>query len=202
MTDNGTFVINGTERVIVSQLHRSPGVIFDHDGGKTHASRKLLFSARVIPYRGSWLDMEFDPKDLLYIRIDRRRKLPATIILRALGYSTEEILAMFFENDSVAIGEDSCNIALVPERLRGQQLEFELKGPKGKVLVEAERRITARHTRELEKAGVSEIEVPNEYIIGRTLARNIIDTETGEMHAEANQEITAELLQSITRRLV
>ena len=197
MTDNGTFVINGTERVIVSQLHRSPGVIFDHDGGKTHASRKLLFSARVIPYRGSWLDMEFDPKDLLYIRIDRRRKLPATIILRALGYSTEEILAMFFENDSVAIGEDSCNIALVPERLRGQQLEFELKGPKGKVLVEAERRITARHTRELEKAGVSEIEVPNEYIIGRTLARNIIDTETGEMHAEANQEITAELLQAL-----
>ena len=197
MTDNGTFVINGTERVIVSQLHRSPGVIFDHDGGKTHASRKLLFSARVIPYRGSWLDMEFDPKDLLYIRIDRRRKLPATIILRALGYSTEEILAMFYENDVVAIGEESCNIALVPERLRGQQLEFDLKGPKGKVLVEAERRITARHTRELEKAGMSEIEVPNEYIIGRTIARDIVDTETGEMHAEANQEITPELLEAL-----
>ena len=197
MTDNGTFVINGTERVIVSQLHRSPGVIFDHDGGKTHASRKLLFSARVIPYRGSWLDMEFDPKDLLYIRIDRRRKLPATIILRALGFSTEEILAMFFENDLVRLGEENCSMQLVPERLRGQQLEFDLKGPKGKVIVEAERRITARHTRELEKAGLSEIEVPNEFIIGRTLAKSVIDTETGEMLAEANDEITAELLEAL-----
>ena len=197
MTDNGTFVINGTERVIVSQLHRSPGVIFDHDGGKTHASSKLLFSARVIPYRGSWLDMEFDPKDLLYIRIDRRRKLPATIILRALGYDTEEILAMFYENDVISLGEESCMIDLVPERLRGQQLEFDLKGPKGKVLVEAEKRITARHTRELEKAGMSEIEVPDLYIIGRTLARNIIDQETGELLAEANQEITPEVMEAM-----
>ena len=197
MTDNGTFVINGTERVIVSQLHRSPGVIFDHDGGKTHASSKLLFSARVIPYRGSWLDMEFDPKDLLYIRIDRRRKLPATIILRALGYDTEEILAMFYENDVISLGEESCMIDLVPERLRGQQLEFDLKGPKGKVLVEAEKRITARHTRELEKAGMSEIEVPDLYIMGRTLARNIIDQETGELLAEANQEITPELMEAL-----
>ncbi len=197
MTDNGTFVINGTERVIVSQLHRSPGVIFDHDGGKTHASRKLLFSARVIPYRGSWLDMEFDPKDLLYIRIDRRRKLPASIILRALGYDTEEILAMFFENDAISIAEESCKMELVPERLRGQQLEFELKGPKGKVLVEAEKRITARHTRELEKAGMTEFEVPDEYIIGRTLAKNIVNTETGELIAEANDEITAELMESL-----
>ena len=197
MTENGTFIINGTERVIVSQLHRSPGVIFDHDGGKTHASRKLLFSARVIPYRGSWLDMEFDPRDLLYIRIDRRRKLPATIILRALGYSTEEILAMFFENDHVTIGEEGCSIQLVPERLRGQQLEFDLKGPKGKVIVEAERRITARHTRELEKAGLNEIEVPNEYIIGRTLAKPAVNTDTGELLAEANDEITKELLEAL-----
>jgi DNA-directed RNA polymerase subunit beta len=197
MTDNGTFVINGTERVIVSQLHRSPGVIFDHDGGKTHASSKLLFSARVIPYRGSWLDMEFDPKDLLYIRIDRRRKLPATIILRALGYDTEEILAMFYENDAISLGEESCMIDLVPERLRGQQLEFDLKGPKGKILVEAEKRITARHTRELEKAGMSEIEVPNEFIVGRTLSKNIIDQETGELLAESNQEITEELLEAL-----
>ncbi len=197
MTDNGTFVINGTERVIVSQLHRSPGVIFDHDGGKTHASSKLLFSARVIPYRGSWLDMEFDPKDLLYIRIDRRRKLPATIILRALGYDTEEILAMFYENDVISLGEESCMIELVPERLRGQQLEFDLKGPKGKILVEAEKRITARHTRELEKAGMNEIEVPDVYIVGRTLSKNIIDQETGELFAESNQEITAELLEAL-----
>jgi len=202
MTDNGTFVINGTERVIVSQLHRSPGVIFDHDGGKTHASRKLLFSARVIPYRGSWLDMEFDPKDLLYIRIDRRRKLPASIVLRALGYDTEEILAMFFENDAISIGEESCKIELVPERLRGQQLEFDLKGAKGKVLVEAEKRITARHTRELEKAGMSEFEVPDEYIIGRTLAKNIVNTETGELIAEANDEITVELMETLRENSV
>ncbi len=197
MTDNGTFVINGTERVIVSQLHRSPGVIFDHDGGKTHASRKLLFTARVIPYRGSWLDMEFDPKDLLYIRIDRRRKLPATIMLRALGYSSEEILAMFFENDRISIDQEDCKIDLVPERLRGQQLEFDLKGPKGKVLVEAEKRITARHTREMEKAGLSEIVVPNEFVVGRTLAKNIINTETGELLAEANDEITVEILEML-----
>ena len=197
MTDNGTFIINGTERVIVSQLHRSPGVIFDHDGGKTHASRKLLFSARVIPYRGSWLDMEFDPRDLLYIRIDRRRKLPATIILRALGYSTEDILSMFFENDHVTVGEEGCSMKLVPERLRGQQLEFDLRGPNGKIIVEAEKRITARHTRDLEKAGLKEIEVPNEYIVGRTLAKPVINTDTGELLAEANDEITLEKLQAL-----
>ncbi len=194
MTDHGTFVINGTERVIVSQLHRSPGVIFDHDGGKTHASRKLLFSARIIPYRGSWLDMEFDPKDLLYIRIDRRRKLPATIILRALGYSTEEILGMFYENDVITLHADSCSIKLVPERLRGQQLEFPIKASKGRVIVEAEKRITAKHTRELEKAGLNQIAVPDEYILGRALATPIADVETGELLYDANTEITADIL--------
>ena len=198
MTEHGTFVINGTERVIVSQLHRSPGVIFDHDGGKTHASRKLLFSARVIPYRGSWLDLEFDPKDMLYVRIDRRRKLPATIMLRALGYSTEEILSMFFENDHITVGAKSCSMVLVPERLRGQQLEFDLKRPKGnKVLVEAGRRITARHVKELEKAGIKKIDVPTEFIIGRTLARAIVDTESGELLADANTEITEKLLENL-----
>ena len=198
MTDNGTFVINGTERVIVSQLHRSPGVIFDHDGGKTHASRKLLFSARVIPYRGSWLDMEFDPKDLLYIRIDRRRKLPATIMLRALGYSTEEMLSMFFENDHITLKEEGATVELVPERLRGQRLDFDLKGPKGKVLVEADKRITTRHIRELENAGINDIEVPIEFVLGRTLAKDIVDTDTGELLFEANQEITQEILDSLT----
>jgi len=202
MTDNGTFVINGTERVIVSQLHRSPGVIFDHDGGKSHASRKLLFSARIIPYRGSWLDMEFDPKDLLYIRIDRRRKLPATIILRALGYSTEEILSMSFENDTFYLEKEGATLELVPERLRGQQLEFDLKGAKGKVLVEAERRITARHIKELEKSGINQIEVPREFIIGRTLAKDVIDTETGELLVEANQEITQEVLDTLNENQV
>ena len=196
MTEHGTFVVNGTERVIVSQLHRSPGVIFDHDGGKTHASRKLLFSARVIPYRGSWLDLEFDPKDLLYVRIDRRRKLPATVLLRALGYSTEDILSMFFENDHITLGAEAegCSMVLVPERLRGQQLDFPLKGPKGKVLVEAERRITARHIKELEKAGVKTIEVPDEFVVGRTLARAIVDHETGELLADANSEISEKIL--------
>ena len=195
MTDNGTFVINGTERVIVSQLHRSPGVIFDHDGGKTHASRKLLFTARIIPYRGSWLDLEFDPKDLLYVRIDRRRKLPATIVLRALGYTTADILAMFFENDHITLGADSCSMELVPERLRGQQLAFDLKRPKGKALVEAGRRITARHIAEMEKASIKNIEVPGEFIIGRTLARDIIDLETGELLFDANTEITEHVME-------
>lgn len=202
MTDHGTFVINGTERVIVSQLHRSPGVIFDHDGGKTHASRKLLFSARVIPYRGSWLDLEFAPKDLLYVRIDRRRKLPATIVLRALGYSTAEILSMFFENDHITLGENSCSMKLVPERLRGQQLAFDLKRPRGKVLVEAERRITARHIAELEKAGIKRIEVPREFIVGRTLARDIIDHETGELLFDANTEITEQVLDGLRQHEV
>jgi len=198
MTGNGTFVINGSERVVVSQLHRSPGVIFDHDSGKTHASRKLLFSARVIPYRGSWLDFEFDPKDLLYVRIDRRRKLPATIVLRALGYSTGEILEMFFENDRITVGEDGrCSIKLVAERLRGQQLEFDLTDAKGGVLVEAERRITARHIRELKKADIESVDVPQEFITGRTLARDIIDTDSGELLAAANAEVSADMLDAL-----
>ena len=126
MTDNGTFVINGTERVVVAQLHRSPGVFFDHDRGKTHSSGKLLFSSRVIPYRGSWLDFEFDPKDLLFIRIDRRRKLAATILLRALGYTTQEILEMFFNNDTFNISEKEVTMNLVASRLRGEQLSFDI----------------------------------------------------------------------------
>jgi len=199
MTDNGTFVINGAERVVVSQLHRSPGVIFDHDGGKTHASRKLLFSARVIPYRGSWLDFEFDPKDLLYVRIDRRRKLPATVMLRAMGYSTDEILEMFFENDHIALGADSdrCSMRLVADRLRGQQLEFDIKDAEGNIIVEAEKRVTARHIRELKKAGVESIDAPQEFIVGRTLARDIIDTDSGELLAAANAEVTLELLEAL-----
>ena len=202
MTDNGTFVINGTERVIVSQLHRSPGVIFDHDGGKTHASRKLLFSSRIIPYRGSWLDLEFDPKDLLYVRIDRRRKLHATIVLRALGYSTEEILAMFFENDNITVAADKCTMQLVPERLRGQQLEFDIKDADGKVIVEAERRIATRHIRELEAAGIEHIIVPREFIVGRTLARDIINKDTGEVLYDANSEISDEVFDELCEREV
>ena len=199
ITDNGTFIVNGTERVVVSQLHRSPGVIFDHDGGKTHASGKLLFSARIIPYRGSWLDMEFDPKDLLYIRIDRRRKLPATIMLRALDYSTEDMLAMFFENDTVTLTESGVTMQLAPERLRGQRLDFDLCDANGKTLVEAGRRIATRHIRQLEDSGVSEIEVPVDFIVGRTLARDIVNTETGELLAEANTQIVNKLLDTFRK---
>ena len=192
MTDNGTFIINGTERVIVSQLHRSPGVFFDHDKGKTHSSGKLLFSARVIPYRGSWLDFEFDPKDSVFVRIDRRRKLPATILLRALGYETAEILDLFFEKDTFTLTKKKIELALVPSRLRGDTAGFDIKAGR-KVIVEAGKRITARHIRQLEEAGVQKLEVSGDFLVGRTLADDVVDPETGELLAKANDEITEEL---------
>ena len=197
MTEKGTFVINGTERVIVSQLHRSPGVFFDHDKGKTHSSGKLLFNARVIPYRGSWLDFEYDQKDLLFVRIDRRRKLPATIVLRALDYSTEEILALFFETDHIQLQSEGATISLVADRLRGQELEFDIVNARGTVIIEAEKRLTARHIRELEKADLEEIKVPDSFLLGRSLSRDQVDTSTGELLASANDQITTELLESL-----
>ena len=193
MTDNGTFVINGTERVIVSQLHRSPGVFFDHDKGKTHSSGKLLYHAQVIPYRGSWLDFEFDPKDTVHVRIDRRRKLPATVILHALGFSDIEILEMFFDNDDFTLGEESAELKLVPERLRGDTAGYDIK-IKTKLLVEKGRRITARHIKELDKAGVKTLTVPLEYLVGKALAVAVVDTDSGEIIADTNEEITEELL--------
>ena len=196
MTDNGTFVINGTERVIVSQLHRSPGVFFDHDKGKTHSSGKLLFSARVIPYRGSWLDMEFDPKDSLFVRIDRRRKLPATILLRALGYDNEQMLDIFFETNKFHLGKKEIKLDLVPERLRGETTTFDIKA-KTRVVVAEGRRVTARHINELDKAGVKSLVVPEEYLYGKILSHNIVDKETGEIIANANDEITEELLTAL-----
>ncbi len=199
MTDNGTFIINGTERVIVSQLHRSPGVFFDHDKGKTHSSGKLLFSARVIPYRGSWLDFEFDPKDLVYVRIDRRRKLPATILLHALGYETEEILETFFENDTFTLGAKKIQLDLVPARLRGETATFDILAKK-EVVVETGKRIAARHIKQLEKAGIKKLEVPREYLIGKTLAHNIVDIETGELIASANDELTEELVDTLVEK--
>ncbi|EGV31845.1 DNA-directed RNA polymerase subunit beta [Thiorhodococcus drewsii AZ1] len=199
MTETGTFIINGTERVIVSQLHRSPGVFFDHDKGKTHSSGKLLFSARVIPYRGSWLDFEFDPKDNVFVRIDRRRKLPATVLLRALGYSVEEILARFFETDTFRIQGRTVTLDLVPERLRGETVGFDVKIG-DEVLVESGRRVTARHIRELQKAGVERLEVPAEFLLGRILSQAQIDTETGEVFAEANEPITPELLETLFQK--
>jgi DNA-directed RNA polymerase subunit beta len=197
MTENGTFVINGTERVIVSQLHRSPGVFFDHDKGKTHSSGKLLYSARIIPYRGSWLDFEFDPKDQVFVRIDRRRKLPATVLLRALGYSSEEILDMFFDvNEFQLNNANTFTMALIPERLRGDVASFDIKIGK-KVIVEQGRRITARHIRELEKADMKELEIPAEYLFGRSLAKNFVDEKTGEVLVECNTELTPDILKTM-----
>ena len=202
MTENGTFVINGTERVIVSQLHRSPGVFFDHDKGKTHSSGKLLYSARVIPYRGSWLDFEFDPKDQVFARIDRRRKLPATVLMRALGYDSEEILAMFYETTSFQLGEEnSATMTLVPKRLQGDMAAFDIMAD-DKLLVERGRRITARHIRQLDEAGVQYLAVPDEYLLGRRLAKNVIDTETGEVLVDCNVEITEELLATLREKQI
>ena len=196
MTDHGTFVINGTERVIVSQLHRSPGVFFDHDKGKTHSSGKLLFSARVIPYRGSWLDMEFDPKDCVFARIDRRRKLPVTIILRALGMNNEEMLDLFFENNDFYLSDKDVKMGLVPERWRGETATFDIKLGR-KLIVEEGKRITAKHVRDMSKSTVDKLVVPNDYLIGKILAHDIVDTETGELLAAANAELTEELVEQL-----
>ena len=194
MTDNGTFVINGVERVIVSQLHRSPGVFFDHDKGKTHSSGKLLYSARVIPYRGSWLDFEFDPKDLVYVRIDRRRKLPATVLLRAIGLTSEQMLEMFFDTNTFEIKNQNYSLRLVPERLRGEIAAFDIKDQKGKIIVEQGRRITMRHIKKLEDSGIEKLACPKEYLVGRVLAKDLISKETGEIVIDCNTEITEEIL--------
>jgi DNA-directed RNA polymerase subunit beta len=196
MTENGSFVINGTERVVVNQLHRSPGVFFDHDKGKTHSSGKVLYSARIIPYRGSWLDFEFDPKDNLYCRIDRRRKIPATIILKAMDMGTEEILQNFYEVDTVQIEKAGISIELIPSRLRGQTLPVDLK-IKSKVVVEANKRITARHVRELEQAKMSSLKVEDDFLIGKVLAKDIFNQETGEVLVSANTEIDQSIIEAI-----
>ena len=202
MTESGTFVINGTERVVVSQLHRSPGVFFDHDRGKTHSSGKLLYSARVIPYRGSWLDFEFDPKDMVYVRIDRRRKLPATVLLRALGFNSQEILGMFYESNSFKIKkgrEPSVALKLVPARLRGEVLTFPVKDKKGKIIVEEGRRITSRHIRLMETAKLTELVVSSDFIVGASLAQDIVDAKTGELLYACNSEITEELIEQFLK---
>lgn len=194
MTPSGSFVINGTERVIVSQLHRSPGVFFEHDRGKTHASGKLLFSARIIPYRGSWLDFEFDPKDLLYFRIDRRRKMPVTILLRALGYSDSEMLNMFYDCETYYLAKDSVQTDLVVDRLRGETAKFDIVDNDGNVLVSAGKQINGKVIREIQKAGLTRLTIDAEILLGKTLANDIIVPDTGEVLAAANSEITEELL--------
>ena len=196
MTENGSFVINGTERVVVNQLHRSPGVFYDHDKGKTHSSGKVLYSARIIPYRGSWLDFEFDPKDNLFCRIDRRRKIPATIILKALDMGTEEILQNFYEIDNVHVEKEGISIELIPSRLRGQTLPVDLK-IKTKVIVEANKRITARHVRELEQANISSLKVADDFLIGKVLAKDVFNQETGEVIIPANTEIDVTVIEAL-----
>ena len=194
MTPSGSFIINGTERVIVSQLHRSPGVFFEHDRGKSHSSGKLLFSARIIPYRGSWLDFEFDPKDLLYFRIDRRRKMPVTILLKALGFTPEQILDMFYDRESYHLSKDGVHTDLIPARLRGETAKFDLVDKDGKVLVQKGKRINAKNIRDIIAADIKWLEVEPESLIGKVLAANVVVPDTGEILAKSNDEITEELL--------
>ena len=207
MTDNGTFVINGTERVIVSQLHRSPGVFFDHDKGKSHSSGKLLFSARIIPYRGSWMDFEFDVKDVLYARIDRRRKLPATILLRALFDDpnpndpaarsvNERILELFFETNTVAVSGEQFTLDLIPERLQGETASFDIAIGE-RVVVKMGERIKQKHVRDLKKAAMTRLPVPSDYLVGKILAHDLSDPDTGELLGLANDELSAEKLEKI-----
>jgi DNA-directed RNA polymerase subunit beta len=200
MTENGTFIVNGTERVIVSQMHRSPGVFFDHDKGKSHSSGKLLFSARVIPYRGSWLDFEFDPKDCIFTRIDRRRKLPVTILLRALGMHTQEILETFFEFTSITLRKKDIKVEVVPERMRGESALTDITTSKDELIVAAGKRITMRHVKQMQEAKVKALELPYDYLIGRIIARDIVDEDSGEVLFDANTEITEELLESLRER--
>ena len=199
MTDTGSFVINGTERVIVSQLHRSPGVFFEHDRGKTHSSGKLLFSARIIPYRGSWLDFEFDPKDCLYFRIDRRRKMPVTTLLKAIGCTSEQILKEFFIFDCFNFSDKGIRFELVPERLRGEVASFDILAKGKKIIVQKDKRITAKHIREMQEAKIDQLDVPEDFLLGRILAQNIVDKETGEVVALANDEITEEVLAKLQK---
>ncbi|MDP5238280.1 DNA-directed RNA polymerase subunit beta [Uliginosibacterium sp. 31-16] len=198
MTTTGSFVINGTERVIVSQLHRSPGVFFEHDRGKTHSSGKLLFSARIIPYRGSWLDLEFDPKDLLFFRVDRRRKMPVTILLKAIGMSNEEILATFHDFETFEFSGNDIRFEVVPDRLRGEVARFDIADAKGNLIVGKDKRINAKHARDIAAAGITSVVVPEDFVLGRALAHDVVDPETGEVLSRANDELTEDLIAKLS----
>ena len=204
MTNHGTFMVNGTERVIVSQLHRSPGVFFDHDKGKTHASGKLLYSARVIPYRGSWIDFEFDPKDILYVRIDRRRKFHATVLLRALGMSTEELLNYFYRRDTIFLNsteEQTPAQAFLPDHLLGLRATQDVRNPEtGDVLVKEGRKFTRAALRQLEAAGLKQIPISLEELLGRVAAHDIVDPATQEVLLQCNEEIAQEDLDLLLER--
>ncbi len=202
MTDNGTFIINGTERVIVSQLHRSPGIFFDHDRGKTHSSGKILYSARIIPLRGSWLDLEFDPKDILYIRIDRRRKFPVTVLLKALGYSTEELLNYFYPSEKVFLtAEAHIEKELNPDILLGSRVSEDIVHPAtGEVLIRKNRKLGKQALRRLQEIGISRLPVKISELIGQVLAQDVIDYASGEIIAECNDSINEEMLNDFRER--
>ncbi len=195
MTENGTFIINGTERVIVSQLHRSPGVFFDHDKGKTHSSGKILFNARVIPYRGSWLDFDFDHKDILFVRIDRRRKMPATVLLKALGYSAEELLNYYYSTEDILLEEGGFKKKVEPLLLPGQRATSDILAPDGEVILKANRKFTRAAIRKLEEKGVEYFTIATEDVLGRIASTDVVDETTGEVLLECNEEITESKLE-------
>ena len=195
MTSNGTFIVNGTERVIVSQMHRSPGVFFDHDKGKTHSSGKLLFAARIIPYRGSWLDIEFDAKDIVHARIDRRRKIPVTSLLYALGMDGEEILSTFYKKVVYTKTKDGWRVPFDADRMKGVKAAVDLRdADTGEVVVEAGKKLTARAARVLAEKGVKALSAQDEDLAGQYLAEDMYNPETGEIYAEAGDEISLKLL--------
>src|SRR5499425_2714683 len=201
MTAHGTFMINGTERVIVSQLHRSPGVFFDHDKGKTHASGKLLYSARIIPYRGSWIDFEFDPKDILYVRIDRRRKFHATVLLRALGMTTEDLLNYFYRKDTIVLDGRKAAKLFKPEHLVGVKATRDIRNPQTNDLIVKEgRKFTKLVLRQMEQAGIDQIPIVVEEVLGRVSAHDVKDAKTGEVVLACNEEISEEKLEAMRAR--
>jgi len=200
MTENGTFMVNGTERVIVSQLHRSPGVFFDHDKGKTHASGKLLYSARIIPYRGSWIDFEFDPRDILYVRIDRRRKFHATVLLRALGMTAEDLLNYFYKTDTILLDGKRVAKVFKPDQLVGVKATRDIRAANNELIVKEGRKITKGHLKHMETAGVKEIPITLEEVLGRVAAHDVVDAKTGEVLLECNQEITTDRLDRLRER--
>src|ERR671920_284986 len=198
MTDNGTFVVNGTERVIVSQMHRSPGVFFDHDKGKTHSSGKLLFAARIIPYRGSWLDIEFDAKDIVYARIDRKRKIPVTSLLYALGLDGEEILRTFYNNIAYVRAKDGWRVPFDAERMKGFKATVDLiDADSGEVVLEAGKKLTARTARQLGEKGVKALRATDEDLVGQYIAEDLVNARTGEIYAEAGDEISEKMLKGL-----
>ncbi len=197
MTDNCSFIINGNERVVVSQLHRSPGVYFEHDSGKNHSANKLLYSARIIPYRGSWLDLEFDGKDLIYFRIDKRRKMNVTLLLKAIGYNHSEILDLFYDKDTYVIKKGKIFKTIIAERLKGEVVRFDIIDKKGNLIVAHDKKITTKQIREMEKAGIKEIAVPVDDLIGRILGSDLTDLETGEVIARSNSIITEDIMKKV-----